>query len=307
MLSCRSFRPIRLIILLFIAMATLKMAAAQDVKVEGHFLRDSVRLGEPIAYVMTARYPETYTVLFPDSTFSFKPFDFEVKKIFPTITVHGISRDSVIYLLTTYEIDNVQSLSLPVFRIVGPDSVGYITKDSVLFKSLVVKLPPDSVETSRLPLKTDTRYTKVAIDFNYLLASIVVGGIVILLIAGWILFGKKIRRHYRIRRLTREHKTFLFGYNHRLEALQRAPSREATETTLLQWKKYMEQLNRKPYTRLTSRETMLMENNHEVGEVLKSVDRAIYGNETAVIRPLEQLRAYAEKNYLRKLNELLNG
>src|SRR5688500_16042359 len=73
---------------------------AQDVKVSGGFLKDSVQIGEPVAYFLSAAYPQALTVLFPDSTFSFAPFEFNRKRLSPTYTVGGVSHDSVVYYLS---------------------------------------------------------------------------------------------------------------------------------------------------------------------------------------------------------------
>src|SRR5690349_8535923 len=78
---------------------------SQEIKVAGGFVKDSVQIGEPVAYYLSASYPQSLTVLFPDSVFSFAPFEYSRKTFYPTVTSHGTSRDSVIYYLTTFEID----------------------------------------------------------------------------------------------------------------------------------------------------------------------------------------------------------
>ncbi|HET9053766.1 MAG TPA: hypothetical protein VFM90_06330, partial [Cyclobacteriaceae bacterium] len=56
---------------------------AQEIKVSAGFVKDSVAIGEPVAYYLTARYPESVMALFPDSTFGFSPFEFGNKQFFP--------------------------------------------------------------------------------------------------------------------------------------------------------------------------------------------------------------------------------
>ena len=53
---------------------------AQEAKVRGSFLADSVKIGEEISYTLTASYSKNLTLIFPDSTFSFTPFEFQKKK-----------------------------------------------------------------------------------------------------------------------------------------------------------------------------------------------------------------------------------
>lgn len=303
-------RNVRLLLMFVLATASCLPAKAQDkgdVIARGFFRGDSIRVGQPVAYILTAHYPEQYTILFPDSTYNFKTFEFVKKKVFPTVTRHGISRDSVIYWLTSFEVDSVQSLTLPVFRVSGADSTMLATRDSLPFSAMVKQMPPDTLDASKLPLRTDTRYTQVVHRFNYFLTAIIGGGLLLIILAMWILFGAKIRRQFRIRRLTREYNKFLVIFNEHLERLEKSFSSNATEKTLFEWKKYMEHLSRRPFTKLTTRETALMEKDARIGEELGSVDRAIYGNGDLPLKPLLNLRKYAEKNYLKKLNELLNG
>src|SRR5882757_4821289 len=74
---------------------------AQEIKinVQAKFSGDSVKIGKPIEFYLSARYPENLNILFPDSTFSFAPFELQKKIYFPTETKNGISRDSVVYHL----------------------------------------------------------------------------------------------------------------------------------------------------------------------------------------------------------------
>ena len=80
-----------------------------------------------------------------------------------------------------------------------------------------------------------------------------------------------------------------------------------TEHALAHWKKYMEQLESMPYTKLTSRETTQLENNEGLGRNLHSIDGAIYGHNTTVLEPLENLRQYADRRFAKKLEEVKHG
>src|SRR6478735_9136687 len=71
---------------------------AQEVKVEAGFAGDSVKIGKPIEFYLSAHYPENLNLLFPDSTFSFAPFELQKKIYFPTQSKNGVSKDSVVYI-----------------------------------------------------------------------------------------------------------------------------------------------------------------------------------------------------------------
>ena len=101
--------------LVWMIIPVLTQAQAQDVSVRGGFLSDSLKIGEQTAFYLSARYPTNLNILFPDSTHGFTPFEYEDKEYFPTETTAGISADSAVYYLTTFEIDRVQLLQLPVY------------------------------------------------------------------------------------------------------------------------------------------------------------------------------------------------
>jgi hypothetical protein len=50
-----------------------------------------------------------------------------------------------------------------------------------------------------------------------------------------------------------------------------------------------------------------MENNEVLGKILHTVDGAIYGHNTAVLEPLENLKQFADQRFVQKLEEVKNG
>src|SRR5262245_7231221 len=111
-------------LLVFLYFAHFTNSVAQDnaadtlrVHVTSGFIEDSLKIGEPGRFYLTARYPKALDVIFPDSSFAYAPFEFTGKYYAPTETSDGISYDSVIYSLSTFEIDRTQYLSLPVFKL----------------------------------------------------------------------------------------------------------------------------------------------------------------------------------------------
>lgn len=281
---------------------------AQEIQVSGGFLKDSVQIGEPVGYYLTAAYPQALTVLFPDSTYSFVPFEFERKKISPTYTSGGISRDSVVYLLSTFEIDKVQYLSLPVFVTTARDCTVYTPiVDSIYLVELVTTLPPDTVSAQHLPLKTNTLYEKVFSQFNFIILIISIGVLLVSAVIVWIVFGNRIQKYFKLRRLQKSHSKFIQVFTDQFQQLSTLFSSEKAEAAISLWKKYLEQLEQRPYTKLTTRETIEMEPNEKLGINLKMIDRAIYGNQTSVNEPLEELKRFAEERFLKKLEEVKNG
>lgn len=297
----------RVLGVLFVTVITFT-SQGQEIKVSGGFLKDSVQIGEPLEYYLTARYPQSLTVLFPDSTFSFTPFEFNSKKFFPTQTIQGISYDSVLYVISTFEVDKVQYLNLPIFVTSAKDCTAYTsTPDSVYLAELIKNPPPDTVSVQNLPLKTNTLYEKVFSQFNYVILIILGGVLLITVIVVWVVFGKKIRTYFKVRKLQKNHLRFLNTFTGYVQQLSSDFSRERAEISVSLWKKYLEQLEQKPYTKLTTRETMRLEPNEQLGHDLQMIDRAIYGNQTAVLEPLQKLQQFAEERFHKKLEEVKHG
>jgi len=281
---------------------------AQEARVIGRFKTDSVKLGEPIEYYVTAKYPSQWQVLLPDSTFSFAPFDFQKKVYFPTRTKNNLSTDSVLYILSTYEIDSIQTLKIPAFVVLPNDCTTYESNMDTIFFTRLVSHLPDSVSAEQLPLKTNTTYNAVSWLFNYPVFSIIIGAILIIAILIWIFFGNKIKRHLTLKRLTKNHLEFIQNFDSAVEKLKSGFTPESAESSVIIWKKYMEDLVTKPYTKSTTRELKEIENNEMLGSSLSVIDRSIYGR----IPPVEldsffNLKEFSQKQFNKKLEELKHG
>src|SRR5688500_9661894 len=110
-------RTIKFLSVLLMLMSSIWPLLAQDVTVRGGFFLDSLKIGDQTGFYLTAKYPSNLNIIFPDSTYNFSPFEYERKRYFPTQTTKGESYDSVVYFLSTFEVDSVQTLSLPVFQL----------------------------------------------------------------------------------------------------------------------------------------------------------------------------------------------
>lgn len=296
------------ICMLFIfVLSSALLAQETDVEVNGGFLSDSLKIGEETAYFVSVKYASSLTILFPDSTHAFSPFDYLRKVYFITETTNGISRDSAVYYLTTFEVDRVQRLSLPVYVVHDQDcTVMHTSADSVLITQFVAQVP-DTLSVQELPLKMNTTYQKVFYNFNFWLAVIIATALLVVALLTWVFFGKKIKRYFVARRLQKNHASFMETYNRFLAQLQSTFSGPATESALTAWKRYMEQLESRPYTKLTTRETLQLIKEPSVTEDLGRIDRAIYGRDTKVIQSLENLKVFADQQFKRKLKEVQHG
>ena len=284
------------------------LVIGQEVKVRGQFLTDSAKVGKYIPFSLTARYSKNQDVLFPDSTFSFAPFEFYKKNFFATVTKDTISYDSVVYYLATYETDRLQKLRLPVFVVQPRDCTKVFSQEDSLSLISTVKSFPDSLSIDQLPVKMNTAYQKVNWTLNYPLLTLLAGALIATALIVWTVFGKRIRKHYMLKRLQKNHQAFLDKFNGLVEQLKSSLISSTAEEALITWKKYMEGLAAKPFTKYTSKEIIAQERDRMLGDALHSMDRLIYGgvNDFSDASFLT-LRTYTEAQYHKKMEEVKNG
>ena len=290
---------------LFIACIILSVRVfSQQVQVEGAFVGDSVKLGEEISYSLTAKYPRDLEVIFPDSTFDFSPFEFYHLSFFQTRTDSLLSFDSVVYDLATFEIDSVQYLQLPVFVKQLDDSTNvYADRDSItLFH--VIEVLPDS-----LNLKENTSFIRIPGKFNYPLFLIFIGVILLIILISLVFFGKQITRAITVFRMKRIHKNFVKRFYEKIGGLKGQRIGLEPEEVLNDWKKYMERLEKEPYTKMTSRELIQLHADQRLKENLRSIDRYIYGGiqERPVYENFERLMEYSIERYDIRIKEVTDG
>ncbi|RED97514.1 hypothetical protein [Marinoscillum furvescens] len=246
---------------------------AQQLSIKGGFIEDSLRIGEDIHYYLTASYPASLEILLPDTTYDFRPFEFSDKTFFPSQTDGNMVYDSAIYVLQSYEIDAVQYLSLPGFVLnEGGDSTKIEVKpDSIYFSEMA----PVVTDTTRL--KTNMAYQDVSKEVNTPLIGIIAAVLGLIGVLVWVLFGKKIQKALKLRRLKKEYTRFSEQLTLNIRQLKEKPEQRLAERTVALWKGFLERMESKPFTKLTTREIMAMEYTQELKEVLKNIDRCIYG------------------------------
>jgi hypothetical protein len=281
-------------------------AISQEVKVRAGFVSDSTRVGDETLFYLTATYPSNQQVVFPDSTFIFSPFEIRRKDYFPTTTKDTLSYDSAIYALRTFEIEKAQTLKLPIFLINALDCTRVFSNRDTIALRRIVKHLPDSL-TADLPLKATTAYQHVPQQINAPLIIIITSFLALLSSIGWVVFGPSVNRYYKIRRLQKMHDVFSSNYQTHLQAVQAGFSAARTEAAVVEWRKYMEELSRRPFTKLTSSEMTLMEKDDDLGTNLRVVDSAIYGSNTNVVDSLITLKGYADQRFQNIIAEVKNG
>jgi len=291
----------------FLLLITSTAFAQEVVVVKSHFQSDSISVGKIIPYSLTARYQRDKQVFFPDSTFSFAPFEISKKKYFPTVTNGNSSYDSVVYFLTTFELDSIQRLKLPVFVLIQKDCLKVFSANDSVYLNFRVTAMPDSVAIEKLPLKTNTNYLAVSWLLNYPIVATIVGSLIVLAIIAWIIFGKRIRKYFAMKKLNKEYRAFLERFTTSLNKLSGGFTSRRAEDVLIIWKTYMEDLEKSPYTKFTSREIVRLVNNQELEVALRTIDRGIYGGFLPSVDSFEFLQIYSQQRFQKKEDEVKNG
>lgn len=279
---------------------------AQALEPEGHFQLDSIKVGERVAYTLTFRYPKDLEVVFPDENGRFAPFEYLDRQFFPTQTDSLYSFDSVVYQLTTFELDSIQSLALPVYIISSddkkqPDSTAiYADVDSIFLQRLITQVP-DSLD-----LKANTQYRLVNFQFNYPYLLIAIATFFLLIILVYVFFGKKIRQQWRIYRLRKDNKNFNEQFKRAMKALKNSPNRRRLEEVLIIWKRYMERLDSVPYTKMTTKEIVQMPSGEQLQEDLRAIDRSIYGRSSngELTYHFDHLYHHTDKRFKERIEEI---
>ena len=267
----------------------------------GYFIDRKLEIGIPLRYSLSIQYPAELDVLFPDSTYNFGQFEYTSKRYFPTKIIGDELKDSVIYELMSFEIDSVQGLTLPVFLILGGDSIeSYSVRDSLMLNHLISGID----ESSTVRSNTEALDLVKAINTPYIIVGGTIG--IVLLIVAYFIFGKRVRQYFKIRKLRREYIKFSDKFSQTIGKLNKSKTRKTTEDALLIWKTYLEKLDNQPYTKLTSKEMLSNGIEPNLGETLRTIDRSIYGRVEGqdLLKSFERLEDYSLEQYQKKLDEV---
>ena len=278
----------------------------QEIKIKGGFIEDSFQLGNTIHYWITAEYPKEIELLFADSNYNFSPFEYFDKFFIETKLINDNAFDSAVYGFLSFEIDLIQKLQLPIFVIQPNDSIVLTTPlDSIFFKELV---PLRQVsDTSKLI--QNTKYNPVKELFNYPLFWIILAVLLIILALIFLLFGKKIRNYFKIKRLKKEYNHFSDLISQCIHATKENVDQDWATTGLIQWKNYFEKLEGKPISKLTTKEILELEFTSELKEALGNIDKSVYGNkrDTKLYKSFQDIEDFTQHRFNMKIDSIKNG
>ena len=273
----------------------------------GHFLSDTIEIGRPFRYALTYDHAPTIDVLFPDTARSFAPYLVKEVTVFTTRTTgvgpKAISRDSAVYTLTSFKTDSVQLLQVPI-RLINPaDCTVLLTNvDTVFLRSKLPIRSPELTGLRSFSLARETTVTSLRQQFNYPVLGVVIFALVGISLLAYGLFGRVIRRQWRLYQLNRQHVRFLRDYKRLIEGINADSATDTANQAIIAWKIYLEKLERKPYASLTTSEIADRMSDERVTKALREADQMIYGGGfSAQSQPaLRVLSEVATQTYTRR-------
>ena len=293
-------RIAQLVILFF----NVHLALAQNIEPVGSFIQKKIKIGEEIYYTLSVKYDKKLNVLFPDSSYRYGTFEYNSRTWFKTKSDSTLSYDSVIYNLSTFEIDSIQYLQLPVFVLNNEDSLAIFSKiDSINLIQVVTDMP------EKPEFLANTDLFNINRQFNYPYFLIGIGGFVFLSFIVLLFFGKQIAKAWKVYRIKRIHKKFIVRFFNLMRDVSGNNPGTTTEHVLAVWKNYMERLEKKPISKLTTKEILVLHNNGQLKENLKLIDRCIYGGEKGndLFASFDYLMKYSIEICDLKITEIKNG
>ncbi len=286
------------IFLLFLGLSFSSLA--QSVQVEGYFTQDSARLGERVGFVLKARYPETTQLLFPDSTYDFSPLVLLEKKTFISQTSEGTTLDSTIYYVSNFALEPSAFLSMPVYELSRYDSITHFSNEA----ELKLKLTLDSIP-EQLVFRDNNVYQPLEKNFNWLLAALIAGGVIVLLGGFALLFAKRIKAIFKRNREKLRWLQFERKFKKLSALLAQTPALQLADEVVGLWKGYMESITDQPFQEWTSSEIAEVLHNKEILKALRAIDMIIYaGKEAKSEESTNYLLEVARSKYQEKLNQI---
>ena len=282
---------------------SINITLAQNIDPKGHFFQDQLKIGEEISYALSVRYDKNLNILFPDSTYSFGTFEYNSRAWFKTKSDSTHSFDSIVYQLSTFEIDSVQYLQLPVFILNNEDSLAIFSAiDSIHLVQVVTEIPesPEFLENTDL--------VNIDKQFNYPYFLIGLGILIFLAFIIALFFGKQLLKAWKAYRMKRTHRKFIEQFFYLMRDVSGNNPNNTPEHVLAVWKKYLERLEKKPISKLTTKEILVLHNNGQLRDNLRLIDRSIYGGEKGndLFAGFDYLMKFSIEIYEQKIKEIKN-
>jgi hypothetical protein len=286
-----------------ILMSMTYVHGQENYTIEGKFTEDSFRVGQLLHYQLRISYPKDQIAIVPDSAYNFSPFEYVAKSYFPTLTDSLFAYDSIQYTLTSFNLDTIQRISLPISFFKEKDTLKFTTFiDSAALKKLIAS-------TLHKDVLDDTKIAFTIHEFNYpyLIAGII--GLTLLLFTLYKSFGEIIIKRYRLIILNTTHSKFIREYDILATEFKNTADLRMIEQTLAIWKNYLTRLESKPINTFTTKELIALYDQEELEFTLQSLDRNVYGGVATKNSndSLQTIKRFTNRRFQIRRREITNG
>jgi hypothetical protein len=256
-------------------------------------------VGDTVRYSLTYTHPEEELVLFADSSYDFSPFEFRQKRPFPSRLENGMVVDSALYVLTSFELDSVQSLAIPIFIVdqEGGRTIKLPNLDEILFDPMVPVLP-DTVKL--VPQLTAPPLETVFNEARAIFWGVI---LIVLLIVALAFAIKPFQRYLKRKKLEKEKGRFDLAWQ---EFQANAQDKSQVKALNVQFRRFLSTVAGIDAEPMTTREIIAKIDDPKLAEALKAFDRTIYnpkhlGNEDD---KLAYLKEKADRMYKHQLESI---
>ncbi len=267
---------------------------------KGYFLTDSIEIGRPFRFALSYRHKPETEVFFPDTSFRFTPFKALSYEYFDTITDANESVDSAVYTLVSFDLSEVQKLSIPIWILTPKDCTAIYSVSREIPLHRLTKL------NKSVPLKIDTQLIPLEQKINYPLILIILILTSLVSLGVYLIFNQQIQRQWRLYQLYSRNKDFKKALNRIIKKNEEKIDIQEIERGVILWKKYMQRLERKPFITYTTKEIIDNLPDERLEEALREIDRVIYGeaNSSKILASLKTLNLISEESYFKRREAL---
>jgi hypothetical protein len=280
---------------------------AQEIKLEGKFRKDTVQVGEPVEYEISIEHPLDINLILPDSLAQFPGLEIVHKGYEPTKSDSLVSTEKIWYTFTSFVPDTLITFALPVYWIREADSIAVFPAPDTLVISTI--LPKNKAVADTLQLTSDTDIMPVEPQFNYPYLLIGLAALAVFVIAIISIFGDRILLRWRAFVLQRRHRKFMREFNTQLEAVKLGQA--SAKLPYFLWKNYLENLEKEPYTKLTTAEISRIDKETQSWQPsLHALDMVLFDYEPSdqnTLLALTTLGQAAESRFRLKQDEILHA
>lgn len=280
------------------------MQRGKPIQIQGKFLEDSAKIGQPIHYSLRVAHAKNQEVFYPSINQVFGKFESVKKDYFPTKTDGELSIDSAVYTFRLFDIQPYQTLQIPIYAVAGTDCTKILPKvDTIYLKRLL----PNAAQ-----IDLDSLYQQIQIkplQPKPELKNVILSGLGILLFAGFVywLFGRRIKQGFLLYKLWRKNREFTRVAQRNIRNIANtSKGLQTLEATISLWKKYVENLTGLPFSTFTTTEMGDHLPDDRLMDALIEVDSAIYGGNFSknTIDAVQVLMEIAQTVYVSEQNKI---